>query len=124
MNAFNERSERLSFSTADAPPTTKLIGRARCRRVPSVIYSTPVRAAAQVLAPAGAGVSLRPHQLRRKASPRRSAAAPLRERRSHMSRDTVDDFSVFKEGDVFPILNKKIYHLSRKRDDYIVFLDD
>jgi hypothetical protein len=37
--------------------------------------------------------------------------------------DPYEDFSLYKEGDVFPRLDKKIHLLVRKRGDYIVFLD-
>ena len=36
----------------------------------------------------------------------------------------IEDYTVFKEGDVFPNLNKKIDHLYIKERDFIVFLDD
>jgi hypothetical protein len=37
--------------------------------------------------------------------------------------DPYEDFSVYKEGDDFPRLNKKIHLLIRKKGEYIVFLD-
>jgi hypothetical protein len=40
-----------------------------------------------------------------------------------VSPEPIEDYSVFKEGDIFPPLNKKIHILILSEHDYIVFLD-
>jgi hypothetical protein len=43
---------------------------------------------------------------------------------SHAAYDPYEDFSVYSEGQEFPRLKKNIHLLTRKRGDYIVFLDE
>lgn len=50
--------------------------------------------------------------------------SPQRVEPHQVVHDPNEDFSVYNEGDIFPRLNKKIHLLVRKRDDYIVFLDE